>query len=338
MWKKIVPVLIVLAAAVVALGGCSKPKEVYQEVYLDVFDTVSTLRGYESESTAFTEKSEKVHAALLEYHQLFDIYHDYPKGIKAINDNAGIAPVEVDPSVMALLLDCRAYAEMTHGRVNIAMGSVLKLWHEAREAGIADPEHASLPDFAALQEAAGHCSFDTVILDEEHMTAFISDPEQSLDVGAIAKGWAAQKVSQTLPEGYYLNLGGNVCTRGIKPDGTKWFIGIQSPDSLAEYLCVVGLDNLSAVTSGDYQRSFTVDGKAYHHIIDPDTLMPSAYWRSVSILCPDSGLADCLSTALFLMNRADGEALLQQCSADAMWVDAEGNTYATPGFEAMIRK
>lgn len=338
MKKRLLPLILLLAVVIGLLGFWMPEKEVYQEVFLDVFDTVTTLRGYEHRESAFKETAKKVHTALLEYHQLFDIYHDYPLGIKAVNDHAGIGPVAVDPRLMELLLDCREYEKETHGRVNIAMGSVLKLWHEAREYGLVNRENAKLPDPDALQEAAKHCSFDTVILDEKNMTVFITDPEQSLDVGAIAKGWAGQKARELLPEGYFLNLGGNVCTRGSKPGNQKWAIGVQSPENPAEYLCVVEFSDLCAVTSGDYQRAFTVDGKDYHHIIDPDTLMPSNYWRSVTILCDDSGLADCLSTALFLMPREEGEALARKHNAEVMWADAAGNVYRTEGFEKAVRK
>ena len=93
----------------------------------------------------------------------------------------------------------------------------------------------------------------------------------------------------------------------------------------------------SVVTSGDYQRTYLVEGKLYHHIIDPETLMPSTYWRSVTIICGDSGLADALSTALFLMDREAGQALLEQCGAMAMWVDAENHVFYSPGFENLIR-
>ena len=148
---------------------------------------------------------------------------------------------------------------------------------------------------------------------------------------------AAQRVSQLLPEGYMLNVGGNVCTRGTKPGGEKWNIAIQSPNAGEDNLCVVGLAGQSLVTSGDYQRSYTVEGKSYHHIIDPDTLMPSAYWRSVSILCDDSGLADCLSTALFLLPLEEGRILAEQCGAEVMWVDADMNITQTPGFTAALR-
>ena len=91
------------------------------------------------------------------------------------------------------------------------------------------------------------------------------------------------------------------------------------------------------VTSGDYQRYYTVNGVRYHHIIDPDTLFPAGYWRSVTILCTDSGLADGLSTALYTLDQAAGQALLDRYGAEAMWVDAQGQEFFSPGFSRSIR-
>ena len=334
MLKKIIPLALLCAL----LAGCGKEKQVYQTVFLDVFDTVTTLRGYEEDEETFRRRSDQVHQALTEYHRLFDIYNDWPGGLKEVNDQAGVAPVKVETPVLDLLEDCRRDYERTGGKVNAAMGSVLYLWHQAREAGLNDPEHAALPDMEELREAAQHTSFDTVVIDREAGTVFLTDPMQRLDVGAIAKGWAAQRVSQLLPQGYMLNVGGNVCTRGAKPDGSKWNIAVQSPNAGEENLCVVSLAGQSLVTSGDYQRGYTVDGVNYHHIIDPDTRMPSTYWRSVSILCDDSGLADCLSTALFLLPLEEGKALAESLGAEVMWVDAEMNITQTPGFEAALRR
>ena len=114
-------------------------------------------------------------------------------------------------------------------------------------------------------------------------------------------------------------------------------VGVTDPEGGAGYLHTLYLSKGSVVTSGDYQRYYTVAGPQYHHIIDPATRYPSAYWCSVTILCADSGLADALSTALFVLPREAGQALLNQCGAEAMWVDTEGNFFYSPGFENNIR-
>ena len=312
----------------------------YNATFLTLFDTVTTIVGKADSEEAFQQTAQAVHDALLEYHRLFDIYKEYEglNNLKTVNDNAGIAPVEVDSRIIDLLLDCREYYEITNGRVNVAMGSVLSLWHEARNDGINDPANAKLPDAATLEEAALHTDFDAIIIDEEASTVYISDPQVRLDVGAVAKGWAAQRVSEAAPAGLLISVGGNVCATGPKDEtGTPWVVGIQDPDGGDSYLHTVYVTGGSLVTSGDYQRNYTVDGKIYHHIIDPDTLYPSTYWRSVTIVCADSGLADALSTALFLLPQEEGQKLLDQCDAQAMWVDGEGQMFYSPGFEDRIR-
>ena len=338
--KQFLALLLLLAL----LCGCAGPalqeeSKIYEASFLNLFDTITTIKGAAESKDAFSETAQQIHDELLHYHQLFDIYNDYDglNNLKTVNDQAGISPVEVDTAIIALLKDCRAYYDLTDGKVNVAMGSVLHLWHIARNHGINDMANAKLPDMAELEEAAKHVSFDSILIDEEASTVFISDPAVRLDVGAVAKGWAAQRVAEKAPAGLLLSVGGNVCATGAKlKDGTPWVIGVQDPDS-NEYLHTLYVSDTNVVTSGDYQRTYLVDGKLYHHIIDPETLMPSTYWRSVTIVCNDSGLADALSTALFLMEREAGLALLEQCDAMAMWVDAEGNVFYSPGFENLIR-
>ena len=337
-------ILAALCLLALLLTGCASqqtqgPKQ-YTATFLDVFDTVTTMVGRADSQEVFTEHAHAIHNALLEYHQLFDIYNDYEgmNNLKTINDNAGIAPVEVDEKIIQLLLDCRAYYDLTGGRVNVAMGSVLSLWHHARNDGINDPVNAKLPDSDALAEAALHQDLTQVIIDEAASTVYLADPEMRLDVGAIAKGWALQRVCETAPAAMLISVGGNVCPTGPKDDsGTPWVVGVQDPDGGDAYLHTLYTATDSVVTSGDYQRAYLVDGTLYHHIIDPDTLYPSAYWRAVTIVCGDSGLADALSTALFLLPQAEGQALLDVCGAKALWVDHQGNLLYSPGFQAIIR-
>ena len=96
--------------------------------------------------------------------------------------------------------------------------------------------------------------------------------------------------------------------------------------------CVVKSAVHSVVTSGDYQRYFEAEGRRWHHIINPDTLLPSVYWSSVSVICEDSAVADALSTALFVLPLEEGEALLEKYGAEALWVSPDGTEYKSSGF------
>jgi len=326
------------------LSGCQGTMDApgqkqYTASFLTLFDTVTTIMGRADSEEEFGRLAQEIHDQLLEYHRLFDIYNDYEglNNIKTINDNAGVAPVAVDRRIIDLLLDCRRYHAQTGGRVNVAMGSVLALWHDARSAALDDPRNAHLPDEAELASAATHTDFDNVVIDEGASTVYLSDARLRLDVGAVAKGWTVQRVCEQLPPGLLVSVGGNVCATGPKDaEGTPWVIGIQNPDG-DDYLHTIYVASGSVVTSGDYQRSYAVDGKRYHHIIDPDTLYPSEYWRSVTVVCSDSGLADALSTALFVLPLGEGRALAEALGAEAMWVAADGSISYSPGFEEMIR-
>ena len=337
--KRIPALLLILSVLLCGCAGAGEEQKQYTATFLTVFDTVTTIDGRDVSEESFTEKTQAVHDVLLHYHQLFDIYNEYEglNNLKTINDHPG-EPVEVEQAVIDLLLDCKAYYALTAGRVNAAMGSVLYLWHEAREDGLNDFAGAYLPDADALTEAAQHTGWDNVVIDDEANTVTLTDPALRLDVGAIAKGWSVQRAAETAPEGLLISVGGNVCATGPKDaSGTPWVVGVQNPDGGENYLHTLYLTRGSMVTSGDYQRAYMVDGELYHHIIDPDTLYPGKLWRAVTVVCPDSGLADALSTALFLLPVEEGQKLLTQCESYAMWVDADGEIFYSTGFEDLIR-
>ena len=326
--KRLFSVLLLVS---LLLCGCTRQKN-QTFTYLDVFDTVTTVMGDQ-------DQAQKIHEQLIRYHRLFDIYNEYDglNNLKTVNDMAGVQPVEVDADIIRLLLDCKEYHHLTGGKVNVAMGSVLKLWHDARAAGLECPENAWLPDPAALEEAAAHTDIESIVIDRMAGTVFITDPETSLDVGAIAKGWAVQRVAENADPGMLISVGGNVFATGPKGENTPWVIGIQSPEGEGN-LCTLNITAGAVVTSGDYQRTYTVDGVQYHHIIDPATRMPGTYWRSVTVVGQDSALADALSTALFLLPLEQGMALAERLGVDALWVDAQGAEFMTEGFSPRIRQ
>ena len=327
-----------LCGCAAAPAGEEGGQKRYEASFLTLFDTVTTMVGYADSQETFTAQAQQIHDELLEYHQLYDIYNDYDgmNNLKTVNDNAGIAPVEVDARILDMLEFSRELYEETGGRVNVAMGGVLSLWHDAREAGIEDPANAYLPDQDALEEAARHADWSNVVIDEEAGTVYLADPDMSLDVGAIAKGYAVERVCETAPAGMLISVGGNVRATGPKPDGSPWVVGIENPDG-GDFLHTLYVEDSSVVTSGDYQRYYLVDGQRYHHIIDPDTLYPATRWRSVSILCADSGIADGLSTALFTLSQEDGQKLLDAFDAEALWMTQDGELLYSPGFQAAVR-
>ena len=236
--------------------------------------------------------------------------------------------------------------DTTGGKLNIAMGSVLAIWHDYREAAEADPsdEDNALPTQAELEAAAQHCDINDIVIDHKAGTVYLADPEMRLDVGSVGKGYAVEQVCRAAQArgliSASVSVGGNLRSIGSKPKGQPWESGIASPwsdqliyNSQTSLIAVVDSDDRAVVTSGDYQRYYTVDGVRYHHIIDPDTLWPADYFTAVTILCSDSGLADCLSTGVFCMPLEEGMALIESLDGvEALWCTKDGQVVTSSGF------
>lgn len=339
----IVVLTIILILNLTACVSAKEEKQRFEAQFLKVFDTMTTIIGYCDTKEEFTKQANSIHDNLLEYHQLYDIYNDYEgiNNIKTINEHAGISPVKVDQRIIDLLLFAREAYQMTNGQMNVALGAVLKIWHEHREAGIEDPEQATLPDMEKLSEAAKHTDIHQMIIDEENSTVYLQDPEMSLDVGGIAKGYATEQVAGIAEKNGFtsglISVGGNVRSIGEREDGTPWKVGIQNPfDQNGQDISKISLTDGSLVTSGVYERYYTVNGKNYHHIIDPDTLFPAEYFSSVSILCSDSGKADALSK-IFNMPYEEGLALIESLpDVEALWVFPDGRVEMSSHFKDSI--
>ena len=329
-------------------SACAAEKKRCSAVFMDTFDTVVSLIGFADSEDAFAQEFSRVHAVFVQLHKLFDAYHSYEDegiiSIYTVNERAAQAPVQVDPLLYSLLKFSKSHYDMAHAQTNIALGSVLSIWHEYREAGLDDPASAGLPPMQALQEAAGHVAIDDLILDDENQTVYFADPCLKLDVGAVAKGYAAEIAARMLLSGdmpsFILSAGGNVRI-GLPPEDGRadWGVGIQDPDGAiygtGGIVETLYLHDCSVVTSGDYQRFYTVDGVNYCHLIDPDTLMPGNTFRSVSIITEDSGYADFLSTAAFLMDYEESRAFIEGLDGvEAIWLFPDGTETMTDGIMA----
>ncbi len=319
---------------------CDFLKKKYEITYFSYFDTITTIIGYENNKKDFIKNSDFIEEKLNRYNQLYDIYHEYVgvNNICTINKNAGIEPVKVDKEIIELLTFAKEMYNITNGMINIAMGSVLKLWHEARIYSENHQSDAYIPSNEELKLASYHTNIDSIIIDKDASTVYIDDKSTSIDVGAIAKGYATEQIAKLLIEknvtSYTLDVGGNIRTVGGKKNN-KWNIGIKNPDlnSNDTTIKVIKVDNLAVVTSGTYQRYYVCDGKIYHHIISPISLYPENLFSSITVIANDSGLADGLSTALFNMSLDEGEKIINNLNGvEAMWIDSNYNIYYSNHF------
>lgn len=343
--------LLLTAMVIPLLAGCSAPEtpaaqtENKGKSYFTYFDTVSYVYSYAGDSAEqFDERSAEVSDILGEYHRLFDIYHEYSgvNNLCTLNLNAGGEPIEVDEKLIDFLLYAHELYQATDGEMNVMMGAVLRIWHDLRDAASDDPGAARLPTEEELSTAAEHTDFSLLEIDEDARTVRIADPAASIDVGALGKGYATEMAARALEsEGvssYVLNVGGNIRIIGTKPDGTGWVTGVKDPLNTSEFAIKLRLADTSCVTSGVYERYYTVDGVRYHHIIDKDTLFPAEYFSSLTVITKNSALADALSTALFCMPYDDGAALAEKLGVDVLWIFPDGEMKYTPGIEKLIEE
>lgn len=331
-------ICILLAALLLfSCGAGAEGYQKFQHYFFGTFDTIITLIGYTQTADEFRVYSDLAESEMRRYHMIFDLYHPYDgvANLYHVNQHAASAPVEAEPELIDLLVQIQQWHAAYGDVMNPAMGSVLSLWHDAREGGV------SPPDAQALQEASAHTSFDKVIIDEAANTIYFEDPQLRLDLGAVAKGYAAQLTADAIRvaglDSFILNAGGNVICGDAPLDGRKhWVVAIEDVDGVSTRH-KIALVNQSIVTSGDYHRYYEVDGVRYHHLIDPLTLYPAAHMRAVSIIHPESGLSDFLSTTAFVLPYEQSRALVESIpGAEAVWLLPDGSEYWTDGFQALM--
>lgn len=337
--KKIISLSLVFVM-MLSLCSCSAGYKPFTQSFTDLFDTASTITAYDTSQKSFNKHYDEVYKRIKEYSKLFDAYNSYgyTANIKYLNENAARRPIKVKTSVISILKYGKRVYEQTNGRVNIAFGSVTSIWHDKMEEG------KELPSIEDLAVAGAHCNIDDIVIDESNNTVFFADSDIKIDIGAIAKGYVCEQIAKYITDNKIwksaiISLGGNVKTIGSKGNvGQYYNVGIQDPQGGKELLCTVkAKKGMSVVTSGDYQRFYEVDGKFYCHIINPDSLTPSRYMASVTVMCENSALADAYSTALFNLPINGGKEFVEnQYGVEAMWVDSDNNITYSSGFQEYL--
>lgn len=243
--------------------------------------------------------------------------------VSLLNASAGCKEVSVGADTMFLLKESKRYSELTGGAFCVTTRPLSALWELNARCG-------TVPSRAEIEQALLLASDEDIVLDEEHGTAAIRRFGQAVDFGGIAKGYAADEVRRILLEGgvtsALINLGGTVVSLGRERN-----VGIQHPDRCTGIaMGRVTLCDNCAVTSGDYERYYEVDGIRYHHILDPRTGYPSrSNLRSVTLIGESAMELDALSTAIFALGAEEGQPLAEQAGVESVFVTNTLDVYCS---------
>ena len=289
-----------------------------------LLDTVVSVTVYDEEQSGIIDECLE---AVRRYEKLFS-RTDPDSELYALNACDSMA---VSDELLEVIETALYYCSLSGGHFDITMGAVSEMY------GFSSSSPA-LPSAADISGALSHSGYEKISIDGSVVT--LEDPEAVIDLGAIAKGYIADRLAEMLlsagVESAIIDLGGNILCVGSKPDGSDFTVGIQYPygDS-STTITTAHLSGMSVVTSGVYQRYFEADGKTYHHILDPDTGYPVENGLlSVSIISEKSVDCDALSTSVFALGLEDGMALVD--SLEGVWavfVDKDFNVYYSAGFE-----
>lgn len=303
--RRAAPILFfVLLLIITAAYIFSAPKMHTIQIF-DLFDTYSTV----SVKSHSDELLAKYRDFLTEGHELFNCYGE--SQITEINRSAGISAHEqCDSRVIELLELSKKYSLETDGYFDVTAGALCTLWESSERDGVLPSEDT----IASLLPLV--CSEDIIL---HGSSALLRRPGQSINTGAIAKGFCTDKLAELMRadgiDSAMINLGGNIYALGEKSIFSPWTVGIRSPVSAEELIGVLSIENKAVSTSGDYQQHFEIGGRIFNHILDPHTGMPSDNGiRSVSIVADSSARADAFSTALFSAGYEEGRKILEKYS------------------------
>lgn len=301
--------VIVVLTAVAVMVILSMPRKRSVDI-LDAFGTVSQITVYDRNNKALDECRDFIYRddELLSY--------DNPNSeIYRLNCHE---PVKLSPETEEILHLGEQYSDQY--TFNIFCGALTDKWEEAKNNGT-----EYLPDAEAI---ASVYPFSMEIKDH---TAFLSNPNQKVNLGAIAKGYATKKLVEILDKhsvkNAIINLGGNIYVKGRKNGRENWKVGIQDPDSDG-YLGILSASDAAIITSGDYERYFEQNGVRYHHIIDPKTgISAKSGLRAVTVICADPTVGDMLSTKCFIAGFDKSREFLNEYDALAIFVTDDGTVY-----------
>lgn len=327
--KKILILLLILSIFSIFLSACSNEQELPSaKKSRFLMDTLVQMQAHgENAEEAVEESMERIKELENLMSKTLEISEIYQ-----INNNPG-ERIEISDDTKLVLENSLHYAEITDGKFDPTIGVLVDLW------GIGT-EDARVPSDSEIENALKNIGYQKLNIYDNQAEI---EEGVKLDLGGIAKGYAADEVKEITEKhnvnSAFINLGGNVLVIGNKVDGSKWKVGIQDPrQGRGSVMAIIEASDKTIVTSGNYERYFEEDGKVYHHILDPDTGYPAdTNLLSVSIVSDNSFDADALSTSVYILGLEKGMKFIENMEeVEVMFITNELEVYLSSGLKDKI--
>ena len=271
---------------------------------------------------------EALEAGLREVQRIDSLMSNYREEseLSRVNRNAGKKGTKVSPDMLRVIRRALEFSSLSAGAFDVTIAPVFRLWN-FRE--------GKIPDEKSLREHLKKVDYRKIKIDHAGSSLFLQEQGMEIDLGAIAKGYAADCASAVLKEkgieNFLINTGGDLKVNGSKAKGTAWTIGIRHPRLPAQMIAKLRPRQAGVATSGDYEKFFMQGGERYHHLLNPSTGMPAKECQSVTIMAPDAMDADALATVVFVLGPKKGLSLLERMTdVHAIIVDRRGSVLLSP--------
>lgn len=315
------------------LFSCSPKKDRIYKKSMLLMDTLVTVTLVTDSPEKADDAMEKVFGEVRRLDGLFNFFSEKSE-LSLVNRNAGIGEIPVSPETIEVIEKALYTSEKTGGAFDITIGPEISLW---------DFPAGRKADEESVRERLGLVNYRWITVNREKSSVGLGKKGMLMDLGAIAKGYAADRAVETLRaagiRSGLVAVAGDIKAFGSKPDGKPWRVGIRNPRQKGkddEIVATVELKDMAISTSGDYERYFFIGDKRYHHILDPRTGYPAEGCRSVTVMAPDGVFADSFSTAVFVLGPDKGMGVLKQMGFEGLIIDRNGGIHATPAMKGGI--
>jgi thiamine biosynthesis lipoprotein len=333
------------------LSACAPYKEKIYRKSKILMDTLVTITVVSNSQDSAEKAIDSAFSEIEKLEKLTNFFSSESE-VSLINKNAGISGVKVSPDILDILEKALLVSEKTRGAFDVTIGPVMTLY---------DFYKKIRPEQGAIKKNLPLVNYRELIINKNKSTVFLRKKGMLIDLGGIAKGYAADKAVETLKiNGIHsglVSVAGDIEAFGLKPDKRPWKIGIRSPRIPTtpplprggkrgvkgdkegfsdDIMATIELRDMAISTSGDYERFFILDGKRYHHLLSPKTGYPAEGCQSVSVITKNGVFTDAFATGVFILGPERGMKVLEKMGFDGVIVDSQGKVHITPNIRGKI--